>query len=137
MQTVVRWEVVDVENALAGLRVPLEVLQEAVQAGYLGRISRTANDAPNAAGFYQWNDSLRSLRENMTRKNWERGDTGNWPTTVHPDKLLAIAVSSGNRHTGKETATPSTKTPKGPRTAEAVNINANQAKCSLVAASHI
>jgi hypothetical protein len=29
----VRWEVVDVENALAGLRVPLEVLQEAVQEG--------------------------------------------------------------------------------------------------------
>jgi len=126
MQTVVRWELIDVENALAGLSVPLKVLQEAVQAGYLGRISRTANDAPNAAGFYQWNDTLRSLRENMARETWRRSDTGNWPTTVHPENLLAIAVSSGNQHTGKETETPSTKAAKGPRTAKAVSINAHQ-----------
>ena len=31
MQTVVRWEVVDVEEALGKLGVPLKVLQEAVQ----------------------------------------------------------------------------------------------------------
>lgn len=127
MQTVVRWEMVDVEEALGKLGVPLKVLLEAVQAGYLARISRTANDAPNSAGFYQWNDTLRSLRENMAGRNWGRNDTGNWPTTVHPEKLLAIAVSSGNADTGKEAANPSTKAPKGPRTARAVTINANQA----------
>lgn len=123
----VRWELIDVEEALAELGVPLKFLQEAVQVGYLARISRRANDAPSAAGFYQWNDTLRSLRENMAGQNWARNDTGNWPTTVHPEKLLAIAVSSGNADTGKETANPSTKAPKGPRTARAVTINANQA----------
>ncbi|MBV8362011.1 MAG: hypothetical protein JO189_29375 [Deltaproteobacteria bacterium] len=126
MQTMVRSELVDVEETLGKMGVPLKVLEEAVQAGYLAGISRTANDAPNAAGFYQWNDTLRSLRENMASQNWERNDAGNWPTTVHPDKLLAIAVSSGNADTGKETANPSTKALKGPKTARAVTINANQ-----------
>ena len=126
MQTAIWSELDDVEAALARLEVPLELLQEAVQAGYLGRISRTANDAPNAAGFYQWNDTLRSLRENMARRNWQRNDNGNWPTTVHSEKLRAIAVSSGNQDTGNAKATPSTKTAKGPRTAKAVSVNANQ-----------
>jgi hypothetical protein len=123
METAIWSDPDDVEEALARLGVPLIVLQEAVQAGFLGRHSRTANDAPNAAGFYQWNDTLRHLRENMARIDWLRNDDGNWPRTVHPEKLHAIAVSSGNANTGRRNATPSTKTAKGPRTLEAVSIN--------------
>lgn len=102
---------------------PLTVLTEALQAGYVGRNSRTANDAPNAAGFYQWNDTLRSLRENMASRGWSRNDDGNWPRTVHPDDRLAIAVSTGNQNTGRIDATPSTSRAKGPRTAYAVDVN--------------
>lgn len=115
----------DVETFLVLLGVPLTVLQEAVQAGYLGRISRTSNDAPNAAGYYQWNDTLRSLRENLARRGWHRNNNGGWPIIVHPDNILAIAVSSGNQYTGNAKATPSTKVAKGPKTAKAVGINAN------------
>lgn len=113
-----------VEDVLANHQLPaLAVLQEALQAGYLGRSSCTANDAPNAAGFYQWNDTLRSLRENMASRGWHRNDWGNWPRTVHPDGRLAIAVSTGNQNTGRVDATPSTSRAKGPRTAYAVDIN--------------
>lgn len=126
MANAIRYEPEDVSAALKRLGVPLEILQEAVQAGYLGRISRTSNDAPNAGGFYQWNDTLRSLRENMVREGWHREDAGNWPTTVHADNKLAIAVSSGNELTGNPRATPSTKRAKGARTAQAVNCNRNQ-----------
>jgi hypothetical protein len=50
MQTAIWFEIDDVKTALERLSVPLAVLQEAVQAGYVSRISRTSNDAPNAAG---------------------------------------------------------------------------------------
>ena len=123
MEPAVWTEPNDVAMALNRLGVPLEVLREAVQSGYLARISRTTNDAPNAAGFYQWNDTLRSLRENMTTRDWHRNDDGNWPRTVHPDRLHAIAVSSGDENTGRHEVMPSTKTAKGPRTAAAININ--------------
>lgn len=116
----------EVEAALTRLGVPLKVLQEAVQSGFVARIFRTSNDAPGAAGYYQWNETLRSLRENMALNGWRRSDKGGWPTTVHPDRLLAIAVSSGNQNTGLAHAVPSTKSAKGPRTMDAVDINADQ-----------
>lgn len=126
MQTKAVEELDDVQMALARLGVPIQILQEAVQAGYVSRISRTTNDAPNAPGFYQWNDTLRNLCENMKGLEWQRDDSGNWPTIVHPKKVLAIAVSSGNKNTGKAHAMPSTKNAKGTRTTNAVSINANQ-----------
>lgn len=126
MQAVVRYEPEQVEEALARLGLELPILLEAVQAGYVSRISRTANDAPNAGGFYQWNDTLRSLRENSAARGWKRDDSGNWPTIVHPENLLAVAVSSGNESVGNPRATPSTGRPKGSRTAHAVEVNAAQ-----------
>lgn len=126
MQTVISMECEDVEKALAKLGVPLVVLLEAGQAGYLANISRTANDAPSAPGYYQWNECLRSLRENMSAKGFLRSNTGNWPTTVHPQYLLALAVSSANVNTGNPNTQPMTKTAKGPRTVKAVSINASQ-----------
>ncbi len=114
----------NIEELLANHYLPpLAVLQEALRAGFVGRSSRTANDAPNAAGFYQWNDTLRSLRENMASQGWPRNDDGNWPRTLHPIGRLAIAVSTGNQNTGRIDATPSTSRSKGPRTADAVDVN--------------
>jgi hypothetical protein len=118
-----KFEIKDVEAALSHLGVPMRVLNEAVQAGYLSRKSRTANDAPNAAGFYQWNETLRSLRDNLASLQWQRNDDGNWPTMVQPEKKISIAVSSGNHNTGNVNGIPSTKSSKGPRTAQAVNAN--------------
>ena len=126
MQAKVVKELDDVQMVLDRLGVPLQVLQEAVQAGYVSRISCTTNDAPSASGFYQWNGTLRNLREKMVSAGWQRNNTSNWPTIVHPEKLLAIAVSSGNENTGRVNGVLSTKNAKGIRTVTAVSINANQ-----------
>ncbi len=123
---VVRFEAGAVEEALSKLGVPMNVLQEAVQAGYLSRITRTTNDARNAAGFYQWNETVRSLRDNMVVYNWQCSDEGNLPIIIHPEKKIAIAVSSGDQNTGKIDAMPCSKSSKGPRTAAAVKCNAEQ-----------
>lgn len=123
---VVRTDRDDMEAALRSLGVPPRVLQEAVHAGYVSRISRTPNDAPNAPGFYQWNETLRSLRDGMALHGWRRNDEGGWSTTVHPENKMAIAVASGNQNTGNAKATPANRSAKGPRTAEANSANVVQ-----------
>ena len=126
METAVRYELNDVEIALARLGLTIAPLAQAVQLGYLARHSCTANDAPNAPGFYQWNATLRGLREGLVLMDWTRCDDGNFATIVSPDERIAISVASGNLDTGNPLAVPSTRSSKGPNTAAAVSVNAGQ-----------
>ena len=116
----------DVEAALACLGLAVAPLVVAVNRGHLEAISRTANDAPNAAGFYQWNETLRAMREELALFGFTRSDAGSYSTALRSDKRMAIAVSSGDEGTGVAAASPSTKQGKGPRTIAAVSSNATQ-----------
>lgn len=113
----------DVREALQKIGVTLEILQEAVEAGYVARMSRTQNDAPNAGGLYQWNETVRTLREKLAAIGWERDDDGGLPTVINQYGTIAICVSSGDDNTGTG-VTPSTKYHKGPRTVGLVESNA-------------
>jgi hypothetical protein len=126
MPVAVWHEVEDVDAALARLGLRRAPLLRAVQAGYLARISRTENDAPIAWGFYQWNETLRTLREELVVQGWLRDDNQGYSTVENPERTIAIAVSSGDAGTGQRWETPRTKRSKGPRTAEAVIDNAAQ-----------
>jgi hypothetical protein len=116
----------DVDTALARLGLAVAPLQRAVRSGYLSRIARTANDAPIAAGFYQWNDTLRALRDELVLLGWSRVDEQGFSTALSPDGSIAIAVSSGDEATGTVRGFPRTKRDKGPRTADAINANVAQ-----------
>lgn len=116
----------DVHSALARLGLTVEILQRAVQAGHVSRISRTQNDAPIAHGFYQWNDTVRTLREQLAPKGWNRNNNNGLPTVVNASATIAICVSSGNEITGVQGQSPTTKHPKGPWTAVYVESNATQ-----------
>lgn len=116
----------EVEAVLARLGLAVAPLQVAVNRGYLAAISRTANDAPNAAGFYQWNETLRALREELAEFGFTRANTRGYSTARRSDKRMAIAVSSGDEATGLALANPSTKQVKGPCTVAAVSSNAAQ-----------
>lgn len=116
----------DVRSALARLGLTLDPFQEAAQAGFLARASRTANDAPNAPGTYQWNETLRVIREHLVSMHWMRSNLNGLPTVVNPDRTIAVSVSSGNEFTGNPVRTPSTKYDKGPSTKGFVASNATQ-----------
>lgn len=116
----------DVAAALARLGLALAPLVTAVNRGHLAAISRTANDAPNAAGFYQWNETLRTLREELAVFEFTRSNTRGYSTALRGDKRMAIAASSGDEGTGIADANPSTKQVKGPCTIAAVSSNAAQ-----------
>jgi hypothetical protein len=116
----------DVDAALARLGLAVAPLVVAVNRGHLAAISRTSNDAPNAAGFYQWNETLRTMREELSAFGFTRSDTGSYSTALRSDKRMAIAVSSGDEGTGIADANPSTRQGKGPRTIAVVSSNAIQ-----------
>lgn len=126
MKVAIRSEPDDVEAALARLGLAIAPLVVAVNRGHLAAISRTANDAPNAAGFYQWNETLRTMREELALFGFTRSDAGGYSTALRADKHMAIAVSSGDEGTGIAAANPSTRQVKGPRTIAAVSSNATQ-----------
>lgn len=116
----------EVEGALARLGLAVAPLVVAVNRGHLAAISRTSNDAPNAAGFYQWNETLRTLREELAAFEFTRSNTMGYSTALRGDKRMAIAVSSGDEGTGIACANPSTKQVKGPCTVAAVSSNMTQ-----------
>lgn len=124
MEESVWWNPREIRVALERFGLTVELLRDAVEAGYLSRISRTDNDAPNAAGTYQWNETLRMLREQLAIRGWERSNEGGFPIIVAPKGDVAFCVSSGDQNTGLASKIPSTKNHKGPRTADRVESNA-------------
>lgn len=126
LKTVIHAEPETVEAALSRLALTAAPLMRSVRAGYLSRISRTANDAPIAAGFYQWNETLRTLRDELVVLGWTRVDEQMFSTVLSPDGRVAISVSSGDEATGNPRGYPRTKRDKGPRTAEAIHANVGQ-----------
>ena len=126
MEVAIWSEPEEVEAALARLGLALAPLLMAVSRGHLAAISRTSNDAPNAAGFYQWNETLRTLREELATYDFTRSNVRGYATALRADKRMAIAVSSGDEGAGVIGANPSTKQVKGPCTVAAVGLNATQ-----------
>lgn len=114
----------DIRIALARLELRADLLLEVVRAGHLARSTRTENDAPNAAGVYQWNEMVRVMREQLVAVGWERRNDDGLPTIVNPVTGIGLAVSSGNSSTGIAHQVPSTKYHKGPGTVERVTSNA-------------
>ncbi len=126
MQVAIWTDPGDVDTALDRLGLTVKPLLNAILAGHLIRINCTENDAPNAPGFMHWNGTLRTLREELVPAAWTRCNAGGFSTTVSPTGKIAVAVASGNENTGIRGAIPTTKSPKGPNTASAVQSNAAQ-----------
>lgn len=126
LKTAIRNTPEDVGAALRRLGLTAAPLMRAVRAGYISRVSRTANDAPIAAGFYHWNETLRTLRDELVMLGWTRVDEQMFSTILSPDGKTAISVSSGDDATGDPRGFPKTKRDKGPRTADAIDANIGQ-----------
>lgn len=116
-------DVFDVERRLRSLGLTTEILLDSVRAGLDGRLSCTELDPPMFPGQTMWAHTLRRLRQRTTLHNWTPNDDGNYSVALSPDKLIAVAVSTGNENTGHPTTMPTTMSRKGPRTAEVVAAN--------------
>lgn len=114
---------IEVADALAELGLTTEILIEAIIRGEIARDRCTANDPPCAPGFYAWSGTVRGLRDILLPQGWTRNDDDNYSRVVSPDKLIALAVVTGDDGTGNREVDPKTKYPKGPATQAAVSSN--------------
>jgi hypothetical protein len=121
--TVVHTSTIDVVNALAQLGLTPDILIESIRRGEIGRDSCTKNDPPNAPGFYAWAGTVRALRDILMPQKWMRNDEDCYPRVINADKTIAITVVTGDDGTGKSSANPKTKYPKGAATQAAISCN--------------
>lgn len=113
-------------NRLAELGLDAVTFLQAIQRGQAIAAGYTANHPAICRGISQWGEVVAALREQLLPHGWTRMDEDNLPLTVNPTRTIAISVSTGDEATGVADTTPSTKSTKGPRTANAVVVNALQ-----------
>lgn len=116
------FELDEVDSRLAELGLDESRLAEIVRRGYVAFASCTPNDPPLYPGFSAWASMVRGLREYLLPE-WDRSDENNYSLVINPGGTIAIAVATGDDGTGRQDATPTTKSSKGPSTVEAVTTN--------------
>lgn len=131
MRKVVFEEQQDVQARLAELGLEGGPLMEVVQRGYIAFSMCTENDPPLFPGFSAWAQTVRALREYLVPRGWRRCDENNYSLVVSPDDAHAIAVATGDDGTGRSGFHPSTKSSKGPSTADAIITNQMQLSLPL------
>lgn len=127
MQTLLHADPDAAAAALSRLGLAEELLLMAAMQGYLARIDCTANHPPLFSSFVAWGETVRALREQLAPGGWVRNDEKNYSRAMDPEGRIAIAVATGDEATGIASLTPSTKSAKGPSTAEALEVNRAQA----------
>jgi hypothetical protein len=116
----------EVPDRLLELGLNQEILCEAVQRGQAARASCTPNHPAPYFGIAAWAETVAALRELLRPLGWERVDSGNLPLTVDAAGRVSLVVSTGDENTGNLRANPCTRSSKGPRTQNAVTVNALQ-----------
>ena len=113
-------------DRLAELALDAVTFLQAIQRGQAIAAGYTPNHPAICRGISQWGEIVAALREQLLPRGWTRIDEDNLPLTVNATRTIAISVSTGDEATGIADATPSTRSTKGPRTANAVVVNALQ-----------
>src|SRR5258706_11501152 len=114
MKTAIFTEQNDINTRLTSLGLDRDLLVMAILRGALARSNVTTNHPPLYGPLVSWAETVNALRELLTPKRWTRLDENNYSRVVNPTGTIAIAVATGDEGTGRATATPSTKAPKGP-----------------------
>jgi hypothetical protein len=121
----------DLAERLAELGLTLEILDRAGRehlAAYFGcdlhypRIFRAIS---------AWAEGNHSLRHSLVPR-WTVKDEHNQPLAINEDNTIAITALSGDQRTGTN-ENPSTRSPKGRKTAEAVEANSEQIEFEFMA----
>lgn len=113
----------DVRQALGELGLTLERLQETVRAGELERVSCTSFDPPSYPGTAAWGHANRYFRATHAPDGWKSFNKNNLPLTLHPNRQIAILITSGSPGTGDLKRNPTTKHSKGPMTVSQIRAN--------------
>ncbi|MEV5650216.1 hypothetical protein AB0L57_18370 [Nocardia sp. NPDC052254] len=110
---------------MAELGLSVETLEKAFTRAEADVRMCTRHDPPTMPGFTRWARIVRFLREELVSDGWTYDNPLNQPRTIHPRRLLAIVVKSGDDVTGLDLPElwPANKNPIGAATKAAVTDN--------------
>jgi hypothetical protein len=114
-----------VASQLAALDLTEELLADALRFAYGEGERCTGNDVNMAGGIDIWGKPLRYLRDQ--RPEWPQSRQPDLEGIIHPSRAFRITSARGNWATGDPEWMPSTETPKGRLTLEAIQGNGQMA----------
>lgn len=116
----------DAESTLEAMALSGEVMAEICRRGLAQYHTATPHHPSNAPGSFLYFGLVQAIRDILIPTGaWELAEE-NLSLVFNEELAIAIAVSSGDIHTGDPSRNPSFKYPKGPTTLAAVAGNANQ-----------
>ncbi len=108
-----------------GPGLSIELLLECVKASQAARENTSRFHPPLHGPFNGYAEGTAALRAKLSDFQWEPLDDDNYARALSPDEQTAIAIASGDESTGVNDSTaPRTRCPKGRKTEEAVELNA-------------
>jgi hypothetical protein len=116
----------DVNRRLAELGLKEDILQRAVQRGWLAFASCTLNHPRSIPGIWAWGETICSLGDQLVPAGWQRIDESMLPLIINRSGTIALSAASGNENTGNPKEDPLTSSSKGPRTMIAIFANRRQ-----------
>ncbi|MCG0994850.1 hypothetical protein LHT11_06500 [Acetobacter indonesiensis] len=122
MTQILRKEPHDVAARLQELGLTIAELQEVGRIAYVHKGDCSPLSPPTFPGTVAWGQAVITLREIKLPHGWRKKDPGNFSMTINDEPSIYIVVASGDQFAGITYGkTPTTKTPKGYKTEQAVN----------------
>ena len=115
----------DIENRLAELGLTLQAFEKAGREHLAAYFECGGHFPPTFPATNAWANGNRSLRDSLVAKHWLVKNERNQPLVVNEEGTIAITALSGDERTGTH-ETPSTRSPKGRATQDAVQANNDQ-----------
>lgn len=112
MEQIVRVQPWDVRSRLREFGLTVELLHDALKAGFLARASCTAYDPVTTPGTDAWSRTNRRLRELLVPEGWRKDNPSNIPLTISDDFGVSMTATTGDDGTGIAGMTPHTKSRK-------------------------
>lgn len=113
------------DEQLAELGLTREPFEAAAREHLAAFFACTEHHPPTFPATSAWANGNRSLRDNLRKDRWSAKNERNQPLIINETETMAITALSGDERTGTD-ETPSTRSPKGRVTAEAVQANSEQ-----------
>lgn len=113
----------DRSTRLAELELDENILGDSVLEGLSFARQTTPNDPVILYSFIAWGKITGCLRTRLIPYGWHAKQIKKQETTTNPDGQRAVIIASGDTNTGRTLKTPSTRSPKGSATKDAIDRN--------------
>lgn len=100
-----------------------EILRQVVMECVAAKANTTNHHPKTAGGSMAWFEGVRALRDLTVTRGWESRDVHNQGLIVEPKLGIVITIAGGDKGTGRESGAPSTRSKKGPKLKDAVQLN--------------